>query len=258
MSDQYRETLRQAAQSVVAAKWVVALTGAGISVDSGIPDFRSPGGLWTRFDPMEYGTIDAFARNPTKVWEMIKELSRVVTDARPNPGHVGLAELESMGYLKAVITQNIDNLHQEAGNKEVIEFHGNGSTLVCPTCAGRFSALEAEQRARATGDWPPECSSCGVILKPDVIFFGEVIPPEALERAHMHATQADLILVLGTSATVVPASNIPLITRQVGGKIIEFNLTETQLTPMAHLSVVGNTSTTVPGLIRAVRELVDR
>ena len=257
MNEPTRETLRQAARMILDSRWSFALTGAGISVDSGIPDFRSMGGLWTRFDPMEYATIEAFYRNRAKVWEMIREMSALINEARPNPGHIGLADLEKMDLLKAIVTQNVDNLHQEAGSREVIEFHGNGNQLVCTTCSGRFTALEAEQRAIKTGDWPPDCPSCAEILKPDVVFFGEAIPARALEKAQIHASEADLILVLGSSATVMPAAHLPMITKQRGGKIIELNKAETQLTPMADLTVLGGLSQTVPRLLEQVRALRD-
>lgn len=255
MTNVQGELYQKAARLLVAAKYPIALSGAGISVDSGIPDFRSPGGLWTHFDPMEYGTIEAFNRNPSKAWEMFEEMSKVILPAKPNPGHLGLAELEEMGLLKAIITQNIDNLHQEAGSKNVIEFHGNSNKLVCRTCGGRFSADEAE--AKKNDNWPPECPSCAEILKPDVVLFGEQIPYYALTESQAHAQKSDLIFVLGASVTVMPASGIPLITRNNGGKIIEFNLTETQLSPIADITLFGNTSVTVPRFVQTVSSIIE-
>ena len=257
MKDEFSDKLDLAADLIVRARWPIALTGAGISVDSGIPDFRSPGGLWTRYDPFEYAHIEAFFRNPEKVWQMLKELSDLVVNARPNPGHEGLAALERMGRLKAVITQNVDNLHQEAGNTEVIEFHGNGNYLVCTQCDFRTSAREAETRARQDGVFPPRCPQDQSVLKPDVIFFGESIPIRPLAASEEHAGRSDLILVIGTSATVSPASSIPLITKQVGGKIIEINLTTTQLTPMADLTLLGSASRIMPLLVERVRALLE-
>lgn len=256
MTIEQSELFEKAAKLFVEAKYQVALTGAGISVDSGIPDFRSSGGLWTRFDPMEYGTIEAFDQNPEKVWEMIEQMSKVVLTAKPNPGHFGLAKLEELGLLRTIITQNIDNLHQEAGSKVVIEFHGNAGQLVCRSCGGKFPTDQEETKARESANWPPECPSCAQILRPDVTLFGEQIPYDALFESQAHAHKSDMMLVLGTSATVVPASSIPLITKKGGGKIIEFNLSETQLTPVADLTLFGNTSVTVPKFVEAVKAMI--
>ena len=143
----------------------IALTGAGISVESGIPDFRSAGGLWTRYNPSEYAHIDGFRHNPRKIWRMIFELRDMTKNAQPNPAHSALAQLEKMGLLKAVITQNIDNLHQRAGNIKVVEFHGNSERLQCIYCGAEYPADEF-----MIDDEPPHCKSCGEILKPSVIF----------------------------------------------------------------------------------------
>jgi NAD-dependent deacetylase len=201
----------------------VALTGAGLSVESGIPAFRGSQGLWDRFDPMEFAHIEAFRADPRKVWKMLAELGELVDRARPNPAHRGLARLEELGYLRAVITQNIDALHQRAGSREVIEFHGNGQRLVCLDC-GRGYAKESVTLETL----PPRCS-CGGVLKPDVIFFGEPIPPEASEKALAYCRQCDVLLVIGTSAVVAPASHLPLIAKQQGARIVEINLERTHL-----------------------------
>lgn len=244
----------QAVELLAGSRHAVALTGAGISVDSGIPDFRSPGGLWDRFDPFEYATIQAFVANPEKVWVMLKEMNFVVTDARPNAGHLALAELEALGVLKAIVTQNIDNLHQEAGSRRVIEFHGNVRQLVCLRCRRSYPAAEVEERSAATGEFPPRCPDDGRILKPDVVLFGEGIPAEASAAAQMEADECDVMLVIGTSATVFPASSIPMIARARGAKVIEVNLTATALTgSIAHFSVQGSSTTVLPKLVEAVR-----
>ena len=166
--------ITRAAQVICQSKKTLALTGAGISVESGIPDFRSRGGLWERFDPIEYATIEAFKADPKKVWQMLEEVSVLLDQARPNPAHTGLARLQEMGLLQAIITQNIDNLHQEGGASRVIEYHGNAKTLSCLGCNQRYNANEIE------GQGPPKCD-CGKILKPNVVFFGEPIPRKALQ-----------------------------------------------------------------------------
>jgi NAD-dependent deacetylase len=202
----------------------VALTGAGISVESGIPDFRSSGGLWERYDPIEYGTIAAFLASPEKVWEMLLEVSELLERARPNSAHEGLGQLQRMGLLHTIITQNIDNLHQEGGAERVIEYHGNSKNLSCLWCHRRYRADDLRPQHA-----PPKCE-CGKILKPDVIFFGESIPTQALKESHELASTCEALLVVGTSAEVAPANTIPQTAKRAGAKIIEINTEPTVLT----------------------------
>jgi NAD-dependent deacetylase len=203
---------------------VVALTGAGISVASGIPDFRSAGGLWSRFDPMEYAYIRAFRTNPAKVWAMLKEMDALITRARPNPAHYALAELEAKGFLLGIITQNVDNLHQAAGSKRVVEYHGNALRFVCDNCRGQHprESLDFSQT--------PLYCLCGGLIRPDVVFFGEAIPPAAQQEAEDLAQHCDLLLVIGTSGEVAPASYIPNIAKEWQALIVELNLEATRLT----------------------------
>ena len=248
--------LEQVAQLLANSRWAIALTGAGISVDSGIPDFRSPGGLWDRFDPFEYAHIDAFVRSPQRVWEMLREMQAVIHAAKPNAGHVALAELEHLGVMHAVITQNIDNLHQMAGSHEVIEFHGNGRKLTCLACGAKYDSEEIEKRVRENGVFPPECTNDGTILKPDVVFFGEPIPVDASLEAQKQARQCDVILVVGTSVMVFPASGIPMLARQTGATVVEINKGATPLTgSVAHHSLHSSSTEILPQLAKRVREL---
>lgn len=205
------------------SRLTVALTGAGISVESGIPAFRGSQGLWDRYDPLEYAHIQAFRNDPAKVWKMLAELAGLVARAQPNPAHRALARLEEMGRLRAVITQNIDSLHQRAGSREVVEFHGNGQRVVCLKC-GRTAA----QASLSLEDLPPRCP-CGGIWKPDVVFFGEPIPVEASEKAFQYSRRCDVMLVVGTSAMVAPASHLPGVAKQHGAQVIEINLERTHL-----------------------------
>jgi NAD-dependent deacetylase len=201
------------------------LTGAGISIESGIPPFRGSGGLWERFDPLEIAHIDAFMRDPAKVWNLlVKEMKAIVDKARPNDGHMGLARLEKLGKLKTVITQNIDGLHQAAGNSDVIEFHGNFAWQRCMRCSQKY-----ETRKVDVSEIPPRCQ-CGGILRPDAVFFGEMIPPDALWRSRRIASDCDLMLVVGTSAVVQPAALMPVIAKETGAKVIEINPESTPLT----------------------------
>ncbi len=207
------------------SNYTIALTGAGISAESGIPTFRGAQGLWSKYDPDEYAHISSFRRNPEKIWHMLRELILVLKDAEPNPAHICLAELEKRGILKCVITQNVDGLHQKAGSKNVIEFHGTNSRLICLNCPDVVvDAYSLDYKEF------PRCPNCGSLLKPDVVFFGEPIPPDALARSFEEARKCDLCLVIGTSAVVYPAADIPFVAKRNGAKIVEINPETTGLT----------------------------
>lgn len=239
--------LARAGEILLSSRRAVALTGAGVSVESGIPDFRSAGGLWDRFDPEEYATISAFIEDPEKVWRMLREMEEVVRQARPNKAHFGLGELERMGILQGVITQNIDNLHQEGGSRNVIEYHGNASGLTCLKCGARFRAEEKRD------EMPPRCR-CRKILKPDVVFFGEAIPPEALSESYRLAAGAGVLMVVGTSALVSPANTLPSIAKSHGAKIIEINKERTHLTgTLTDLFLQGSAGEILASLVETVR-----
>ena len=227
----------------------MALTGAGISVESGIPAFRGAQGMWDRFDPMEYATIGAFRRDPGKVWRMLAEMLEILERAAPNPAHRGIAELESRGLLRSVITQNVDGLHQAAGSRGVIELHGSARELVCLSCPNRYPTRE-----KVLEGIPPRCG-CGKILKPDIVFFGEQIPRAAMEMAESEAESAAVLLVVGTSAEVSPACDIPLLARRQGALIIEVNPEETVLTRSfsdAHLRESAGTA--LPKILAEIRK----
>ncbi len=248
------ESIKKAAAIVKKSHHLIALTGAGISVESGIPDFRSAGGLWDKYDPAVYAHIDSFRKNPEMVWKMIFEMRNITRDAKPNPAHLALARLEDLNILKAIITQNIDNLHQEAGSGNVIEFHGNSSHLECLSCGNSYTAEEFEVGSEALRT-PPQCK-CGKILKPSVIFFGEMIPRRALIESQSLAGSSDAILVIGTSAIVYPASGIPYITKQNRGKVIEMNLERTELTgSITDIFIEGRVGETLPELVKEIERL---
>lgn len=220
-----QELIMRAVADLQTARNAVALTGAGISVESGIPPFRGKGGIWETIDPMEFAHIDNFIRNPARVWEvLIKGMKDVLDRAVPNDGHKGLARLEQMNILKAVITQNVDGLHQLAGNSEVIEFHGNFAWQRCMDCDSRVETRDVQMTRL-----PPRCR-CGGILRPDCVFFGEMIPPEALVRSQQLSAGCDVMLVVGTSAVVQPAAYMPVLAKQSGATIIEINPESTPLT----------------------------
>ena len=225
----------------------IAVTGAGISVESGIPDFRSANGLWSKYPPAEYATMDAFLFNPDKVWDMWYELADTLKGVQPNAGHTALAKLEEMGHLKAVITQNIDALHHHAGSKTVIEYHGNADTIVCPACSRR-RPMDLSQRALGA----PRCE-CGGYMKPDVVLFGEVIPEYALKTSDMLARGCDVLVVVGTSAQVYPAASLPYIAKESGAKVIECNTERTSFTDtVTDFFLQGPAGKTLPELVRRV------
>ncbi|EKP95346.1 SIR2 family NAD-dependent protein deacylase [Thermaerobacter subterraneus] len=200
----------------------VALTGAGVSVASGIPAFRGRDGLWSRFDPEEFAHIDAFRRDPERVWSMLDELYDALAEARPNRAHQALARLEEMGCLRAVITQNIDGLHQAAGSRNVIELHGNFRRVVCMDCGSRYAAESVRRLAGLPGGGGHRCW-CGGWLKPDIVFFGEELPQYAFLQAWAEVQNAGLLLVVGTSAEVEPAASLPRWARKAGAVLAEVN-----------------------------------
>ncbi len=225
MDDKVNDQIDRAVKDLKSSRNTVALTGAGCSVESGIPPFRGKGGVWEKIDPMEFAHIDNFIAHPARVWEvLIKGMKDVLDAAVPNAGHNGLAKLEEMGILTTVITQNVDGLHQIAGNSDVIEFHGNFAWQRCMDCQGKVETRHVDM-----SELPPRCR-CGGIYRPDCIFFGEAITQNALFRAQSAAAGCDVMLVVGTSAVVQPAAYMPVIARQNGATVIEINPEATPLT----------------------------
>ncbi len=233
----------------------VVLTGAGVSTESGIPDFRSPTGIWAQYDPMEYATIEAFRRDPVKVWDFYGTRLGVLLEAEPNAAHEALAELERLGYIRAVITQNIDRLHEAAGSRNVIEVHGSIRTSSCLACGER---VDLDEVVRLLEDAPaPPCPRCGEILKPDVVMFGELLPVEAIDRAFELAREARLLLVVGSSLEVHPVAGLPYETLAAGGELAIVNRGPTALDDRAGLTLntsAGEALRTVMDELAANRE----
>ncbi|MFL5819276.1 MAG: SIR2 family NAD-dependent protein deacylase [Solirubrobacteraceae bacterium] len=214
---------------------VVALTGAGISVPSGIPDFRSPGtGLWEKVDPMEVAHIEAFRRDPERFWGFYAERFSSLRDRQPNGAHLALVELERRGRLDAVITQNVDMLHRRAGTRELVEVHGSIATCSCPSCGRAVELDDARARLAADPGGVPRCE-CGTVLKPDVVLFGELLPDHAMERAYELAAAADLLLCVGSSLEVYPVAGLPHVTLGSGGALA---IVTRGATPVDHLAEV--------------------
>lgn len=232
MAEQSLEVLAQkVAELIVSAKKLVVFTGAGISTESGIPDFRSPGGIWSRFDPDDFTyqkfVSDAGARR--KQWQMLGE-GHLTTLAEPNLAHYAIAELHQMSRLDCVITQNVDNLHQKAGvpAEMVFELHGNMQRAVCLNCGKRYPFEEIKLRLDR-GEEIPDCEACHGILKPTAVFFGEPLPQPVLEEASRRSSKADLFIVIGSTLVVYPAAYMPVYAVQAGAKLVIINLSPTPM-----------------------------
>lgn len=241
------ELIQRAAKALARSRNTVALTGAGISIESGIPPFRGKGGVWEKIDP-SYADIATFMRDPARVWEvLIKEMKTVIDGSAPNPAHMGLVELEKQGILRAVITQNVDGLHQRAGNTDVIEFHGNFAWQRCLDCEARVKTAAID-----VSRMPPRCH-CGGIYRPDCVFFGEMIPPNELRRSTALSAACDVMLVIGTSAVVQPAASMPNIAKEHGALVIEINPEPTPLTGfVSDFLIQGTAGEMMTALVAAV------
>lgn len=240
-----------AAASILArASAAVALTGAGVSTESGLPDFRSPGGLWANVDPLEVATLSAFRRRPQKFYEFYRSRLQMLAGATPNPAHLALAELEAKGTLRAVITQNVDGLHQAAGSRRVIELHGNLREAVCPACRwiGPIAVI-AEALSR---NELPTCPHCTSHLKPNVVLFEEPLPEDAYLAAREECRRADALLVVGSSLQVTPAAWLPQVARERGAPLIIVNDEPTAVDEVADVVLRGRAGTLLPDLLRQV------
>lgn len=253
------DLIQQAARMIAGAQRMVVFTGAGVSTESGIPDFRSPGGLWTRFDPDDF-TIDRYLQSETarrRMWKILLE-EGLLTEAEPNAAHLALAELERMGKLRCVITQNIDNLHQKGGNSPelVYELHGNMKWVVCLKCNQKRS-LEEIKPLVAAADYQPLCDRCGGLLKPDVIFFGEMLPQTTLMEASRHSQECDLFMVIGSSLVVYPAAALPLQAKRAGAKLMIVNLGPTEQDHLADLRIHRSAGETMTEILNTLRGMSD-
>jgi NAD-dependent deacetylase len=241
------------AELIGGARSVVALTGAGISVPSGIPDFRTPGtGLWENVDPMEVAHIDAFREDPVRFWSFCGQRFATLGSKRPNDAHRALATLERAGMLDAVITQNIDMLHRAAGTRELIEVHGSIATGSCPECGERVELEDVRERLRLAADGVPRCERCRAPLKPDVVLFGELLPPRALERAQELCEGADVLLCVGSSLEVHPVAALPGLTRASGGRIAILTQGPTPLDELADVRLGGDVVYELQALLGAL------
>jgi len=237
------------------SKRILVFSGAGLSTESGIPDFRSPGGIWDRYDPSEfyYDRIISDKKAREKYWKMSSEAWSVMKKARPNRSHLAIRVLEDMGKLLAIVTQNIDSLHHRAGNspEKIIEIHGTASSVVCLSCGRKYDRDIIEERLRK-GDTAPSCDACSGILKPATVSFGQAMPQDKMDRAFRHATEADLCMVLGSSLVVYPAASIPAQALRSGARLMIINLTPTPMDGEAHLVVHDSVSKALTGMLEAL------
>ena len=243
MKNQYREV----ADLLADRGNCVALTGAGISAESGIPTFRSQGGLWEKYDPMVYASADVFRQEPSKYWLIRGEFIRNYNNYKPNPGHIALAQLEQMDILRHVITQNIDGLHRKAGSKNVTEIHGSLREIYCLSCRKEYLAPDVPEGQ------PPYCD-CGGVLKPNTVLFGEQLPEGALETAYHESATCKLMLVIGTSAVVQPAASLPVLAQQKGAKIVEVNIERAFFS--ADFVVAEKAGDGLSGILEEVKKIV--
>lgn len=246
-----KSDIERVAQFVCEAKRIAAFTGAGISAESGIPTYRDTDGLWTKYDPNKYASIDYFLHDPSYYWQFFREVRYplLFEKAKPNPGHLALAELEREGSLRCVITQNIDGLHQEAGSKRVIELHGNTRIIRCLECTKELTAEKAYMLTET--HIPPPCPDCGGILKPAVVFFGESLPEQAVREAYSEADACDLLLAIGSSLMVYPAAHIPVRAKECGARLVIISTEPTAMDNIADSVVYNKAGTVLPKIVES-------
>ena len=245
----------QAATLLKNAKHAIALTGAGVSTPSGIPDFRSPGsGLWSRSDSMSIASIWGFIEHPQGFYDWVKPLAKKVINAQPNPAHRAFADLEQAGILQTVITQNIDNLHQRAGSKHVLEVHGHMREATCVRCFHMVAAQPLMEKFIADGDLPT-CEVCGGVMKPNVVLFGEMLPVRVMYEADLESKQCDVMLIAGSSLEVAPAADLPFIAKNNGASLIIVNKTPTGADSQAAVVLHEDVAVALPHMVQAIEKI---
>jgi len=250
MTKRWLPAAEKAARILADSRTWFALTGAGISVHSGIPDFRSPGGLWSKYDPDEVASDRALHTNPRAVWEFLHEAVMMFGKAEPNPAHTTLADMERDGKLLGIVTQNIDSLHQAAGSHNVVEFHGSCARFYCMSCRRDYDV--ARLKNLTSDDLPVYCEQCGGLIRPDIVFFGEAIPRDAFMDSDMLAEQADAMIIVGTSGFVTPANTYASRMKYSGKKVVEINIGATAYQGVADVSIDGPAEEVLPELYRLV------
>lgn len=235
-------------QKLKSANSVVVLTGAGISAESGVPTFRGNEGLWKKFRPEELANFDAFMRNPELVWEWYKYRKQIIAGIKPNPGHYAIVELEKIYKKFALVTQNVDNLHRRAGSKNVYELHGNIQRNYCIDCGKEYPDEIIFSKAEV-----PRCDACAGLIRPGVVWFGEMLPADQWNASEKAASSADVFFSVGTSAVVYPAASLPYIAKRNGALIVEVNPETTPLTDIADEFLMGKSGEILPALVKALK-----
>ncbi len=233
---------------LVHAERIAVLTGAGISAESGVPTFRDPDGLWARFRPEELASMDGFLANPERVWQWYQHRRHILESVQPNAAHFALARLDDLVAEVTVITQNVDRLHHRAGSRRVLELHGNLVDNHCAACGTPYTGEISEHQS------PPRCPDCGGLIRPSVVWFGELLPADVLRAAEQAARQAEVMLVVGTSAEVYPAAALPWIAWECGATIIEINPSPTPLASIAHAVISQKAGTALPALVELIAQ----
>jgi NAD-dependent deacetylase len=242
--------LIEAAQKIAAAKSIVFFTGAGISAESGVPTFRGKGGIWNKLKPEELANFDAFMRNPDMVWEWYQYRRSIVQKTEPNAGHYAIVEFEKLIDKVTVVTQNVDNLHKRAGSKNVFELHGNIERNYCIECKEPWYPVDEIEEAGV-----PHCKFCGGLIRPDVVWFGEMLPQEVFASSEAAAGRSDVCIIAGTSAVVYPAVYIPITAKNAGSFLIEINIEPTEISRAVDFSIMGKSGEVIPKLLEEVKKL---
>ncbi|MGE5353943.1 MAG: SIR2 family NAD-dependent protein deacylase [Acidobacteriota bacterium] len=232
------------------AENVVFFTGAGISAESGISTFRGTDGIWNKLKPEELANFDAFLKNPDRVWEWYQYRRHIIDNSMPNPAHLAIAEMQDYFKSLTVVTQNVDNLHRRAGSRTVYELHGNIERNYCIECKTPYNSPEF-----ASDNKVPRCEKCGGLVRPDIVWFGEMLPEEDFSKSEEAAEKCDIMFAVGTSAVVYPAARIPLLAKRLGAYLVEVNLEETELSSLANYVLLGKAGEILPGILEEVIKL---
>jgi len=248
--------IRKSAELLLNSKCAIALTGAGVSTESGIPDFRGDDGIWEKYKPEIYAQINNFIKDPSKFWQMAEKIAPTLFSAEPNPGHIALAELEHMDILKAIITQNVDELHQKAGAVLVYEVHGNINRFSCLGCRASYEKDHILRKLNTEKARPPTCDICAAPIKPSVVLFGESLPTFEIYQSKALSQKADVMLIAGSSLMVAPVCDLPLYTLNEGGKVIIINDQPTDLDEKASIIIHHKTGIILPLIVREIKKIL--